>query len=119
MDERVLVLATVGQQERYEVLRRRLIDVERLMHPAKAGSVDLDNLAFVVACLAAVDGGERMPPKPNQPPVAKPGRGRGFTYRGKAEPADAGAAAEAVNDDDQDDPDYDGGDEGPPAGHVP
>lgn len=70
--------ATVEEQEVYEGLRVRLRHVEGLMHPARAHLVDMKALAFIVDALAAVDAGERMPPKPNAPPVAKPGRGRGF-----------------------------------------
>lgn len=78
--------ATIEEQEAYETLRIKLREAEGRMHPAKAHLVDLKALAFIVDALVAVDAGEKMPAKPNVPPVARPGRGRGMKLDVKLTP---------------------------------
>lgn len=95
--------ATIEEQDAYETLRIRLREVEMLMHPAKAGVVDLKALAFIVEALKAVDAGERMPGKPNVPPVAKPGRGRGWKPRAGSLDDDEEEVEKPRNDEDEGD----------------
>jgi hypothetical protein len=88
--------AGIQAQERFEALRQQLRNAETKLHPSMAVSTDLERLEFVVECVESiVRGDEKLPPKPNRPPVAVPGRGRGFAGLSEEERAKLKAEREA------------------------
>lgn len=68
--------------ERYEAARLSIeAALRNAFHPAKAAVTDIEAMEWLAQAIRDVAAGGRLPPKPNRPPVAQPGRSRGWKPR--------------------------------------